>query len=363
LVSGSANAVQEFDIRIWIQTWTEPTLAQIARLEQYYESDPVVLGLCGEKAQLFQKYGINKIDDDLLEQEVTIRVSIGLGAGDPQQRFQKFAMATQLAMPLLAHAEDFKSGALTVDVEGVMEELYGTAGYRDGGKRFIKKGTPQQNPLQDLQAQEIQSKIEKNKKSGSGSLLTGLAAVAKVALGTHELESAEADAQLQDVQHQRENALKKNQQLMDAHDQGFQHGHAIVQHQHEAQQPLPAGGEGAPPPPQPPKLAPPQPNPIRMAPPPAGGPPPGGPPPGGMPPQPLPQGLPPQPNMSLPPAAGRQMINAAIQRNASGQIHSAQMGGKHVVFVRDPDTNRIVGARVMDAPSNATGTPPIPTGR
>jgi hypothetical protein len=60
LAAGAANAVQEYDIRVWLETWAEPALAQIVRLEQYYEHDAVVLGLCGEKAQLFEKFGINK---------------------------------------------------------------------------------------------------------------------------------------------------------------------------------------------------------------------------------------------------------------------------------------------------------------
>ena len=72
-----------------METWAADALSQIVRLKQYYEHDPLVLGLCGQKAQLLEKFGINKIDDDLLEQEVTVRVSVGLGAGDPQQRLER----------------------------------------------------------------------------------------------------------------------------------------------------------------------------------------------------------------------------------------------------------------------------------
>jgi len=164
LVAGAANAVQEFDIRVWITTWGDPVLSQLVKLEQYYESDPVVLGLCGERAQLFQKYGIDRIDDDLLEQEITIRVSIGLGAGDPQARLAKFQSATQIAAPLLAQSKEFQSGEWQIDPEAVMQEVYGAAGYRDGGMRFIKKGQPQPNPMGDLLQQETQSKIELNKR-------------------------------------------------------------------------------------------------------------------------------------------------------------------------------------------------------
>jgi hypothetical protein len=299
-------------------------------------------------------------------------------------------MATQLAMPLLSASQEFKDGSITVDPIAVMEELFGTAGYRDGGKRFIKQGKPSQNPLADLQAEELKSKIEKNKKSGSGSLLTGLAAVAKVALGSHELEAAESDAQMTDaratadsqqsaLEADRAHQLKQHDQLMKAHDQGFQHGHAIVQHQHDAMKPEPqkTGPEGKPigPAPAPPvQLAPPMPNPIQIPPhaqPPApqmsgpapgGGLPPMGGPPPGMPQQPLPQAMPATPQLSTPPAAGRQMIDAGLQRGQGGQISGASIGGgKQVVFIRDPDTNRIVGARIIESgPQQPSGPPQLP---
>ncbi|HEU4804481.1 MAG TPA: hypothetical protein VFS91_01510, partial [Nitrobacter sp.] len=144
LAAGAANAVQEFDIRIWIETWCEPVLSQIVRLEQFYESDPVVLGICGERAKLLQKFGVNEIDDELLENNVTIRVNVGLGAGDPQQRLAKFNSAVQVALPLLQMDPDFATGKKKIDGEAVMQEVFGGAGYRDGGKRFVKDGAPQQ---------------------------------------------------------------------------------------------------------------------------------------------------------------------------------------------------------------------------
>ncbi len=122
-------------------------LSQIVRLIQYYESDPIVLGLCGQKAKLMQKYGISEITDQLLENEVTIRVNVGLGAGDPQQRLAKFQSAVQVAMPLLQLDQKFQTGEKKINSEAVMEEVFGAAGYRDGGKRFIIEGPPNQNPM------------------------------------------------------------------------------------------------------------------------------------------------------------------------------------------------------------------------
>jgi len=234
LVAGSANSIQEYDIRVWISTWADPVLSQLVRLEQYYESDPIVLGLCGERAQLFQKYGVKQIDNELLEQEVTIRVSIGLGAGDPQARLAKFQAATSIAAPLLAQSPEFQNGTWQIDAEAVMQEVYGAAGYRDGGMRFIKKGAPKQNPMADLAAQKMQSEIEKNKAGAKSSMMTGLAALAKVELGDRELEAMNANQLLDHFMRAHEMGHKHAHDLHDrllaARDHGHRHGFDLRQH-------------------------------------------------------------------------------------------------------------------------------------
>jgi hypothetical protein len=228
LAAGAANAVQEFDIRIWIETWCEPVITQFVRLEQFYESDPIVLGLCGDRARLLEKFGVDKIDDELLENNVTVRVNVGLGAGDPEQRLSKFNSATQIALPLLELSPEFKSGKKVMDYEAVMEEVYGAAGYRDGGKRFIKDGDPQQpNPAQDATVDKLKSEAEKNRAAAKAGIVTALANAAKVGLGQKELEDAYVDAQFQ-------RSIQHMGQLGDAADLGMQHAHAHLDRQNAA---------------------------------------------------------------------------------------------------------------------------------
>ena len=43
LVAG-ANAVQEFDVTLFVRSWAEPVLTQVANLITHYESDPMILG-------------------------------------------------------------------------------------------------------------------------------------------------------------------------------------------------------------------------------------------------------------------------------------------------------------------------------
>jgi hypothetical protein len=233
LIAGAASSVQEFDIRLWLETWCEPVLAQIVRLEQYYESNAIILGLAGERAQLVQKHGISEITDDLLAHEVTIRVNAGLGSGDPRQRLQKFHMAIGVAAPLLAQSREFQSGQLAINVEEIMNEVFGAVGYRDGGKRFIKQMPPTPpDPQQNLLVAKLQAEIEKARNQGKGALLSGLAAVRKVDLGNRELEAAQTDALLDRAAAHREAEREHHHRTLDRHvtalDLGHRHAHALA---------------------------------------------------------------------------------------------------------------------------------------
>lgn len=241
LAAGAANAVQEFDIRIWIETWCEPCLTQIVRLEQYYESDPIVLGLCGDKAKLMEKHGISEITDQLLENTVNIRVNIGLGAGDPQQRLAKFQSASQVVMPFVAIDPDFKSGKKKFDLEGIFAEVFGAAGYRDGGQRFVMDGPPQgPNPAQDATVDKLKSEAEKNRSQAKKNVLDALSNAAKVGIDLQDLELDKA-RHLFDLHHDHVDQVGR------AQDMGHQHGKDIADRKNAAQGLNPDGTPIAPP--------------------------------------------------------------------------------------------------------------------
>ena len=160
LIAGNANVVGEFDLRTWIETWAEPTLGQVVKLLQYYEADATVLALCGERAKLRQKFGIDQITDELLQAQVTVRVNVGIGNGSPQERLGKFAGAMQLLSPMYANHPKVASGELEPDIEEISQEVFGLVGYRDGGKRFVKKGQPKQNPGQQLTLQKLMAEVK-----------------------------------------------------------------------------------------------------------------------------------------------------------------------------------------------------------
>lgn len=128
MISNAANQITEYTIRTFTETWVEPVIRQLVKLEQKYETDKVILGIAANKAQLLQKYGIDQVTDDLLNQELTLNVNVGMGSTDPIMRLNKFVGA------LTAFANTLQIPGL--NKEEVGKEIFGLAGYRDGA-RFI----------------------------------------------------------------------------------------------------------------------------------------------------------------------------------------------------------------------------------
>jgi hypothetical protein len=146
LMSGAANALGEFDLRVWIETWVEPCLRQLVKLEQYYESDENVIAVAAGKAQLFQKFGLDVVTDDMLTSQVTVIVNVGLGSADPMQALQKFGQATQIAAGIVG-----LTMMQSVKRDAVIDEIFGKAGYKDAASRFFNKSEDQDPRLMEAQ--------------------------------------------------------------------------------------------------------------------------------------------------------------------------------------------------------------------
>lgn len=146
MISQAANQITEYTIRTLTETWLEPVLRQIVKLEQKYETDEVVLAIAAGKAKLFQKFGINEINDNLLNQELTLTVNVGMGATDPVQKLNKFMGALQ------AYANVAQMQLPNVDMTEISKEIFGLAGYRDGA-RFSKDAD--QNQAAQAQIQQV----------------------------------------------------------------------------------------------------------------------------------------------------------------------------------------------------------------
>lgn len=162
MLNQSNGTLVEYLIRTYVETFIQPILRQLILLEQHYESDTVILGLCAKKAQLYQRFGIDQVTDELLNQEVTLSVNVGMGATDPTQKLQKFLAA------FTAYSNALKNPTPGVNMVEVGKEIFGHLGYSDGS-RFFTVDDPQVAQLQgQLQqamqlVQQLQQKLqEKN---------------------------------------------------------------------------------------------------------------------------------------------------------------------------------------------------------
>ncbi len=148
MMSAGASEISEYMIRTFIETWVEPTLSQLVRLEQYYETDETLLALAQQQSDQFQQFGETPQLDELLRQELTVNVNAGFGKTNPQQKLNSLNQA-------MSSVQFLPTALARVDEEEVIKEVFGNAGFRDG-KRFFK-------PLEEFKKQNQGPNMEPDK--------------------------------------------------------------------------------------------------------------------------------------------------------------------------------------------------------
>ncbi len=137
LLNANTNQVGAYQLRTFVETWAEPVLEQLGLLERAYETDDVILALCGAKAQLVKRFGIQAITDDLLNMDTAMSISVsGVGNLSPQEQVNNFIRAMEALRGLL---QDNVLQRYGLDVGEVIAELFGKLGHKDG-KRFFDTG-------------------------------------------------------------------------------------------------------------------------------------------------------------------------------------------------------------------------------
>ena len=178
MASAGAGLMTEYLLQTINHTWWTPVLRQLSKLEQYYETDEVILKICANKAKLFPRFGLSRISDDLLMNEVT--VSVDMAMGDPNQRLQKFLMATNAAMAVTAQAPP------GMNVMEIRKEIYSNAGYRDGA-RFVND---QQDPRL-LKAMQMIQQLQGALKGKQMEMQAGLQDTQMKLLSSERIKGAE----------------------------------------------------------------------------------------------------------------------------------------------------------------------------
>jgi hypothetical protein len=183
LLTEDKNLIQGYQLRTFTETFVEPVLYQIMRLEQHYETDEDILRLCAQKAAIDEQ-GITQVDEVLLMQELALSVHVGIGATSPRQQLENLIFGLTNIKNLLEGGELQQIG---IDLEETINEVFGKLGYKSG-ERFFQWGDqdPQITALQN-QVQQLQQELQ-NKKDPPELI------AAKVALLGGQLKKVLADA-------------------------------------------------------------------------------------------------------------------------------------------------------------------------
>lgn len=158
LMANATNTVQEYIMRTFIETWVEPTIRNLVKLEQMYETDITIMGLASDKAgireELEQYAQTPEALDQLIQQELLVHVNVGMGNTNPEQKLKRLMMAinTVSEMPEVAARTNW---------DEVVSEVYSYAGYGDGS-RFIKDEEEQgeKQPPPEVQAEQMRQQFE-----------------------------------------------------------------------------------------------------------------------------------------------------------------------------------------------------------
>jgi len=139
LLANSVNPMADFELNVLVETWAEPVLWQIMKLEEMYENDAVVLALCGQKAKLWERFGLDEITDELLNMDTTLTIKLGVGATNlPHEKLQKFQAAWTVATQALApFVQSGQIAAPKPKVKEIVNTIFGSSGFTDGGERFF----------------------------------------------------------------------------------------------------------------------------------------------------------------------------------------------------------------------------------
>jgi hypothetical protein len=151
LLAGNTNMITEFVLRTFAETWVEPVLKQLLKLEKYYENDEHITALAGEAGGVdgeagVIKFGEDEVMDELLKQDVLLKVNVGMNATDPVGRVQQllFGVTSVGQLPGM-------EGKLNLDE--ISKEVFGLLGYKDGSRFLVPSEV-------DPQTEELQQQIE-----------------------------------------------------------------------------------------------------------------------------------------------------------------------------------------------------------
>lgn len=122
--AAQSGAVQDYGIKIFIETWMEPVLRQLQRLIAMYETDETLIRIAGNTAQVFEKMGSDRIPDSIFLENLYVRIDVGMGNTDPMRKAERLIFAATQTAQLPGMAPRVKGKPLA-------DAIFGSVGYRD----------------------------------------------------------------------------------------------------------------------------------------------------------------------------------------------------------------------------------------
>lgn len=213
LMAQGQNALTEYTLRVFVESWAEPTLRQLVKLEQYYESDETILAIAAQRAGVYQKLRQNPDLDRLLKQDLNLTVNIGMGATDPEARFQRFMQA------MGAYSQLSQAAPPDAALPEIRKELFGLAGFKDS-KRFFTKVDPRWAQAQQMlaKAEQIANEVVTQHKD-------------RILRGQMQLERKSNQLDLRELEMSSGEQDSQNKLITDLID--LKHKHALERDQHE----------------------------------------------------------------------------------------------------------------------------------
>ena len=136
LIASGAGVINDLLVATFNESWVEPVLKQLLKLEQRYETDITLLSLVSEPEvrRFYIRYGDSAELDRLLDQDLILTVNVGIESTNPQMRVERLMFALDALSRIVA-----SPASQTLEMEEIKKEIFGALGYKDA-KRFFKEG-------------------------------------------------------------------------------------------------------------------------------------------------------------------------------------------------------------------------------
>ena len=168
MLNSNANIVLEHQLRVFSQTFVEPLLRGLIKLEAKYETDETIFALISQQQQkLLIRYGQQKMTDQMLNHDLVVKVNVGMNNTDPLTKTSRLVSVIGTLAKLMASPE-----ARAFDIKEVSKELFANAGYGDG-MRFVNQEMDPQVVQLMKQNQLLKQKLLKGETAAMAGIQKG----------------------------------------------------------------------------------------------------------------------------------------------------------------------------------------------